>query len=386
MAETSSVVLTGATGFLGPFLIRALLAQGKRVVALARGGKERSDDGAAQRVADGLSALGLTRPTTGELKCFDFDLGRPDLGLSSDGRRFVESLDRPVVLHGAADVRHLPRWRSEIEATNIDGTRHVLAFSHELAARRVIYISSSAVGLIANAGDPRPERYFADVSPTNEYDRTKWEAERLVEAAGGWTARVPPLSAPFERAESTGRAAYFGLIFAVFAAREVAPSAEVIRLPGLPAAKVQLGPVDWAANVLAGLVGVESAPAHGVLHCVSDEGHTLQEHLDWIGDVLDYWALRVVPPQQFDASPATHLETELARLLDFPLCYARARESLAYGECDVLGFPSAPLVTAQALRPQIEGALRRFEATSQNFSRLFDRLRDERARSQTPGS
>lgn len=153
--------MTGASGWLGQALVRALLADGAgRVRGLVQGAEE-----AAQ-----LTALGPSvEAVSGDIR----DPGATD-------RLFAGAAGADVV--HAASVIH-PRTAREFYDVNVGGTDLVLDRARRHGIRRVVYVSSnSPFGF--NAG---PDDAFDESSPYNPYmgyGRSKMEAEVLVRRAG----------------------------------------------------------------------------------------------------------------------------------------------------------------------------------------------------------
>lgn len=159
-------LVTGGSGFLGSHVVRALLGRGHEVRCLVRAASRRDN-------LDGL----------------DVEIAVGDL-------RDRESLDRAAagcdtVYHCAADYRlYVPR-REEMFATNVDGTRNVLAAAEKAGARKVVYTSTvGALGLEAD-GSPACETTPVDASQMiGPYKKSKFLAERVAEE---WAARGLPV-------------------------------------------------------------------------------------------------------------------------------------------------------------------------------------------------
>ncbi len=122
-----TVLLTGATGFLGTQVARYLLGE-KDVTILALIRAEKLE--AAQRKAsrnwwDWPELAGALRSRV-EVVCGDIRL--PQFGLS--GEKYAEIAQRVThVIHTAADWRFLPL--EHLRKTNVEGTRNVLEFARK---------------------------------------------------------------------------------------------------------------------------------------------------------------------------------------------------------------------------------------------------------------
>lgn len=154
-----NAAVTGASGFFGAALVKALLERGDTVRALVR----------REAAATRIRTLGA-QPVMG-------DLTKPDGG---DG--LVAEGD--VVFHAAARVDMSGRWE-QFQRTTIDGTRHLLAAALPRRPARFVYISSG--GVYALDLDPGPRGFCADRTPAqpssyNFYGRAKLAAERLVQS------------------------------------------------------------------------------------------------------------------------------------------------------------------------------------------------------------
>jgi dihydroflavonol-4-reductase len=157
-------LVTGATGYLGVDLVRALRAQGRDVRALAR-----SDAGAAR--LDGLGA----EVVHGDVTVPD-SLGPAVAGVSR-------------VFHLAGVVAHRAREDDRLRSVNVDGARNTLAACRAAGVERVVFVSSvAAVGPAATPAHPRDEGAWMidgdDGRPDFRYARSKAAGEQLaLEAA-----------------------------------------------------------------------------------------------------------------------------------------------------------------------------------------------------------
>ena len=168
------VFVTGATGFLGSHVARALAADGAELRLLVRVSSD------LRNIAD----LNAER-VTGDLR----DPASIEKGLSGC----------EVVFHVAADYRLWVRDPKEMYRSNVEGTRVLLEAARKHGVRRVVYTSSVATmgfGSNGHAGGRSSGNHFEDRRLTDEaspvsianmighYKRSKFMAERVaVEAA-----------------------------------------------------------------------------------------------------------------------------------------------------------------------------------------------------------
>ncbi len=145
-------LVTGATGFLGWHVARALLDRGERVRALAR-------DPARLRELDGVESV------RGDLRDRD-SLERAVTGCS-------------VVYHVAADYRLWTRQPDEMYQSNVQGTRNLLELSRIAHVERFIYTSTvGCVGIpVGGVGDEETPVSLDDMA--GPYKRSKFLAERV---------------------------------------------------------------------------------------------------------------------------------------------------------------------------------------------------------------
>jgi dihydroflavonol-4-reductase len=158
--------VTGATGFVGSHVARALAAQGGDLRLLIRS-TSRTDN-----IAELAAELAVG------------DLRKPDsLKLAMSGCDFV--------FHVAADYRLWVRDPDEMYQANVEGTRAVIQAAQESGVRRVIYCSSVATMGFKQTGEIVDEETPVSLADmVGHYKRSKFMAEQIALEAGRKGANV----------------------------------------------------------------------------------------------------------------------------------------------------------------------------------------------------
>jgi dihydroflavonol-4-reductase len=152
-------LVTGATGFVGAAVARALGRAGWEVRVLVRAGSDRSN----------LQPLAL-------------EAVEGDLADSNSLERALEGCGG--LFHVAADYRLGARDPTPLYRTNVDGTRNILNAARRAGVPRVVYTSSVATIGIPPDGSPGEERTPVALSRMiGHYKRSKYLAEEVARDA-----------------------------------------------------------------------------------------------------------------------------------------------------------------------------------------------------------
>jgi dihydroflavonol-4-reductase len=146
-------LVTGASGFIGGAVARALLRRGDHVRVLLRPG-----------TAPNLPEAG------------DVEIARGDLRDGEAVSAAARGCD--AVFHVGA-LYSFTAPASEVLAVNVGGTRNVIEAVHRSGGRLVYTSSIATVGGMRNGSLP-DERSIPSGPPPGPYKKSKWEAEALV--------------------------------------------------------------------------------------------------------------------------------------------------------------------------------------------------------------
>ncbi len=148
------VFLTGASGYVGSYILRTLLDRGHTPRCLVRGS-----------AADLAVADPAIEPVQGDV---------------TDPSSFAGALDGcDAVIHLVGIIDERPAQGVTFERLHVEGTQHVVAAAQEAGVDRFVHMSANGA---------RPTGGTA-------YQRTKWEAEQVVSGAAfaHWTIFRPAL-------------------------------------------------------------------------------------------------------------------------------------------------------------------------------------------------
>ena len=183
--EPEHVFLTGATGFVGAFLLRDLLEQTEaQVHCLVRA----ADAGEGyERLRRNLGAYGLwDEAFEGRIVAVPGDLAQPLLGLPED---VFEALagQADVIYHNGAMVNFVYPYEAH-KAPNVLGTQEVLRLASVGRLKPVHFISTLSVFHTGGHDDGTVFSEDDDLeevgAPFGGYAQSKWVAEKLVMTAG----------------------------------------------------------------------------------------------------------------------------------------------------------------------------------------------------------
>ena len=273
-----TVLVTGASGFLGGKVALLLAERGECVRVLVRPASSRSN----------LEALRV-------------DVATGDLRDAASLARAVENVH--TVFHVAADYRLWPRNPGEIYESNVTGTRNLLEAARAAGVKRFVYTSTVATVAVPH-GDALPSE--ATVATLDQmighYKRSKWlaEQEALKAAKSGMPVVIVNPTTPVGPGDS-----------------KPTPTGRTIvdflngRMPAYVETGLNWVPVEDAAagHLLAAERGVV-----GERYILGGENLSLKQVLDLLAAVSGRPAPRVRLPHAF-ALAAGYADAAISRLL-----------------------------------------------------------------------
>lgn len=321
MSDHVRHLVTGATGFVGGALLLELLATtNDHVLALVRPGVEGAEARLKQAIRSAAQAYGLDADAVpfDRLQAVAGDVTQPQCGIAA-------LLHFDVLWHSAASLRYEDRYKDEIFATNLGGTRNALALAHASGASVFNYISTAYVA--GHASGLIPEAAVENPLSENHYERSKVAAESLVLAASGLKVRIlrPSIVVGHSRTlAATTFSGMYGFTRQLSQFRGVMERmnagllrAQPLRLKVSAAAAIDLIPVDVVA-AQAVHIGLQSA-ASGIYHLTQPAPPNMGETVRTITRALGFADPEFVAPE----ADLDWLDTQLDKRLDFYGSYVR---------------------------------------------------------------
>jgi fatty acid CoA ligase FadD9 len=338
--EVRTVLLTGATGFLGRYLALEWLERmdlvGGKVICLVRA---KSDEDARQRLDKTFDSgdPGLMRHyrelAAERLEVVAGDKGETDLGLDEQTwQRLADTVD--LIVDPAALVNHVLPY-SQLFGPNVVGTAELIRIALTTKRKPIAYVSTIGVcegieplSAFTENADIRvisPTRRVDD-SYANGYSNSKWAGEVLLSEAHDLCGlpvtvfRCDMILADTKYVGQLNVPDMFTRLMLSLVATGIAPGSfyELDADGNRPRAHYDGLPVDFIAEAIATL-GERSVDGLATYHVMNphDDGIGLDEYVDWLIDagysihrIADYGAwfqrfetsLRALPEQQRQAS------------------------------------------------------------------------------------
>ena len=316
--EPRVVLLTGATGFLGAYVLADLLDKRRNLVQKVYVHVRANDAGSAQRrLRDALAGRGLWREAweqEGRVQAVVGDLSKPHLGLNDeDWAHLAKEVD--VIVHNGALVHWVYPY-SKLRAANVLSTMAVMRLANEGRPKSVAFVSSTS------ALDTEYYIRFSDTSAQgvlesdsldgsasdlkSGYGQSKWVAERLLMAAASRGLAAVIIRPGYVVGDS--KTAVTNTDDFLF--RLIKGSAQLGLIPDMNNT-INMVPVDHVARVtsLAGLAATqwpENRQTHAAVFHVTS--HPTIRYNEFLGALIEYgWNVRPVEYLEWRTALENHV-------------------------------------------------------------------------------
>ncbi len=262
-SSSHTIFMTGATGFLGNFLLRDLLQRNRRVVAMLREPLAESRN----RLSDNLKNLGLDLE-----ECENAGLLTLVPGSLPDGLPSPDSVSECFagqsveILSCAASLQLYSNGNSEPFRTNVEGMAKMLEWADSLGISRFHAVSTAYV-CGSHTADVREVFHLPKPEFKTEYEHSKWMAEELLtnwsQKNGNQVTIYRPsfLTGESSTGYTTQYSGFYQLARVVhILSEEFADSTNgskgyiPLRIPGQPDDPQNFVPVDFAARIIAEVI------------------------------------------------------------------------------------------------------------------------------------
>ncbi|MCQ4042568.1 amino acid adenylation domain-containing protein [Streptantibioticus rubrisoli] len=299
------VLLTGASGFVGAFLLDRLLRRTDARIHCPVRSRDRTH--AEHRVTANLARYGLPRPPADRLVCFPADLAEEDLGLPvGHTDELADILD--LVVHAAAQVNFLYPYDA-LRRANVSATKQLV----RLAAQRAVPVHFlSTIAVVAGFGTAGVREVAEDL-PLDHADRltmgyaeSKWVAEQsLQEAArqGLPIAVYRPYEVTGDRDTGacnteTAICSLFKTVAETGLAPDIPLPLDFVPADYLAEAVVRIATEQPATNLTYHLTNPRPATLHAMLDRMRAAGHQIRQlpYREWVDELVRHVARNPTSP------------------------------------------------------------------------------------------
>lgn len=273
-----TILLTGASGFIGTQIARYLLKdENVKILALVRGD---NDEDAGRKIArEWWDWPELTNSLGSRTEAVRGDMSLPNIGLDETSYKKVTE-ETTHIIHTAADWRFVPF--EELRKTNVQGTANLLELAQEIGKhhelKRFSHVSTAYVAG-ARTGQVPEDTLTDEFGFLSDYEKSKYEAELLIQEA----KKDRPISVfrpsmvvgdSQDGSIKTFNTLYYPL--RLFLTRRMR------FMPVSPSLKINMVPVDYVAKTIAQLTFEPEAEGLN-FHIVAPH-----ETLPSLGELLEY--------------------------------------------------------------------------------------------------
>lgn len=302
-----TLFLTGVTGYIGSSLLKKWLDDtDMEIDLLVRSRRDRSPGERVLAVLEELYSGADSKALMDRIRVHEGDVALENLGFDEETYSDISSRTTRII-HCAAAAR----FDLDIEVArkvNVGGTRNMLALARACGSLDkfdyigTAYVSGMRDGLILE------DKLDTGQEHRNTYERSKMEAEKIVRGHFGELPITVMRPSIVICDSKTGRASDFN---GFYRALRLYWHGLMKMLPGDPACRIDLVPVDYVTDAIFALSGSEAGIGRGYhLTAGADRAATLADIKELAAEHFGLEPFAIIPPEHFLAGLAAR-ESEL---------------------------------------------------------------------------
>ena len=175
-----TILLTGATGYLGIYLLSELLSRTKAVIVCLI--RATDTNHAFQRIKNNLEEQNISIPDevlSQRCRFLKGDIVKPLLGFEEKEYNYLAS-NIDLVFHSAAEINYVASYNS-LKKPNVDGTKNIIKFCFQNQKKELHLVGSTLIfgwTYIKNLLETYDNNECKDIAMG--YGQCKWVAEQLI--------------------------------------------------------------------------------------------------------------------------------------------------------------------------------------------------------------
>lgn len=333
MKDVKTILLTGATGFVGSNLAYEFLKKGYNLKLLVR---EKNNDDAEERIDKILSIFFDNhieyKNVKNKIEVITGDITFENLGIPATVLKRL-CLEVDAVFHCAALTTFDEGKKKELEEQNVKGTKNVLDFTLKLSNPDFHYMSTAYI-----CGQEDGIFYEDDLDIgqkfNNSYEESKFKAEQLINEyrkefdIKTTIYRPSIIVGDSKTGKTTNFSGFYSVIKAIYLLIDIFKedlkragkrSSEAgvyyegnvlnipLRIPANAGKTLNIVPIDYTVDVVLKILKLQSASGK-TYHVVNPNPPTIGYVLKIIFDLFNTSGIKMVTPDEFKLKPATPWE------------------------------------------------------------------------------
>lgn len=289
-----TVLLTGASGFVGAEVVARLVEQGRRVVGVTHRNPRIVDN-----AGDSIDSVAYTAGTVAPVSHVVGNVRRQDFGIGeSAGLRE----DVNMIIHCAATTA-FDASEEQYADLNVNATTHAIDIARTWNIP-LVYVSTAYV-CGRRDGKVSEDELDKGQDFSNGYERSKFRAENLVRHAEGlrWSIVRPGIVT----GAADGVVRDYKNLYTVV---KLIVEGKLRSLPGRYDATLSLVPVDFVADVIAAVAAQFEVAESKTFHAVGADALSLREMSDVFAEYPSFSVANFVPTSAFSPADLGDLERE----------------------------------------------------------------------------